>query len=79
MARSTYIYLVVLPYWNAPEGAKNDWEHTTDNEYVVAAFTVKYEMVDYIKKYPDKVYKIYRCNDGEPDKLVKMDFEELLK
>lgn len=82
MARSSYIYLVVDTWWNAityiPD-KPNPWEFSTDNEYVVAAFTVKHEMVTYLEKYHDKrSLKIYRYRDGEPDKVTKMDLKELL-
>lgn len=59
MARSTYVYVVLLAEDNLP----------------VAAFTVKHELKTWIEMRPSEKYRIFRVRDGrwqEPEQRTEM-------
>lgn len=53
MARSTYIYLL--------------YQRIGTRLIVIGAFTVKYEMIDWVRKHIGPGYMYKRMRDGEPD------------
>lgn len=66
MARSTYIYIVE--------------EHWDDGHRIVAAFTVKHELVTWLTRNTGRDFRVIRVNDGisSVERITQMDIKELL-